>query len=73
LALGEWISSEADNANTHWRVADNSALSVSTARARARISALLIDASLVAGTFIVAYTLRSAVGWCSDEIGQARA
>lgn len=67
VASREGVSGEASGADTHWRVTDHAALSVSSAGARARIPALLINASQVTGTFAVADALVSTGRWRSHE------
>lgn len=59
----ERITAVVLEADAHRSVADDSALRVRAAGADARISTLLVDASLITWTFGVAGTFGSAIWW----------
>lgn len=73
VALDEGVAGKVAGANAHRGVTDGPALGIPAARARARVPALLIDASLLAGTFAVAHALRPTPGRSSDKLRQTRA
>jgi len=73
VTLGEWISGVIVLARANWNVVLHSTLSVQSARAGARISALFSNASLLTGTLGVDHAFGSAVGWSTDVAREAGA
>lgn len=71
--VAERISGVADVASAHGRVVHHTALCIWAASTSTRVSAFLVNASLVAGALRVDDTLRSAIGRRTDVIRQARA
>lgn len=71
--LGERVTGVTDHTSTHRGVADNVTVGVRTARADARILALLIDTGQLIGTLAVTNASRSAIRWAADEARQTRA
>jgi len=72
-ALRERVSCETRRASASGRVAHHSAFCVGSARTRARVSALQVDASQVTRTLTIGNALWPAVGRRAGVIGQARA
>ena len=68
-ALIEWITCEASWTLTDRLMVHYLAASICTAGSGARVSAFLIDACFIAGTFGVNYAFRSTVGWDSNIAG----
>lgn len=73
ITLNEWIAGKIIGANAHRGVTDGSTFRVPAARSRTRIPALLINASLLTGTFAVTDTLWSTSRRNSNKLRQARA
>ena len=71
-ALTEGISDEALVADANRNMVSHVAVSVDTAEARAGVLTLAADARLVRRAVRVHDTLRSAVGWGADHLGEAR-
>jgi hypothetical protein len=72
VTANKWISNVTSWALTDWIVVDHLAPSVGTANSRARIDALLADASCGQAALRTDDTLRAAVWWASNEVGVAR-
>lgn len=73
VASSEGIADVVANANTVGRVHDDSALSVETAGAGARVAALLVDTGQLVRAVAIADALRSTVGWGAEMRWQAGA
>ena len=71
-ALTEGISDEALVADADRNMVSHVAVSVDTAEARAGVLTLAADARLVRRAVRVHDTLRPAVGWGADHLGEAR-
>lgn len=69
LTPHERIASVSRWAAANWIVVDDSAFGTNTTSSRARISALLIDASLILGTIRIQDTLRSTIRGATNESG----
>lgn len=71
ITLDEWITGKVTGANAHRGVTDSSTFGIPTARSRTRITAFLVNTSLLTGTFAVTDTFRSTPRRCTDKLGQA--
>lgn len=72
MAQAKWIAFVSLQANAHWRMAHNPTFGVLTAGAWARILAVQIDASEIAGTLCIIDTLWLTIWWTSEIIWQTR-
>lgn len=72
-ALDHCVTLEVGRTEAVWRVTDNVTLGRCSANAGARIGAPVADARLMVGTLGVGNAFGSAVGWCTDELGQTGA
>lgn len=66
--LDECVTLVAFIACTYWQMVEHVALSLETTRAWARVSTLLMDASLLTAAILVENTFGSAIGWRADVI-----
>lgn len=73
ITAAEGVASLTASATTDGRVVDDLTASIETARAKARVRALLVYTGARLGTFGADYALRSTRWWCAAVAGETRA
>jgi len=73
ITNAEWITNVTGHTTADGRVVNHIALGVEATRAGTGIAALLINAGLMTGTLSIDGTLRTAIGWSTQILGQAGA
>lgn len=73
ITLNKWIASEITGANAHRSVTNSPTFRIPAARSRTRITAFLINASLLTGAFAVTDTLWSTSRRSAHKLGQTGA